>query len=274
MTALLHEPRPRTELEKRVLTAVPLALAVITILLWGSNTLVGLLVGAFGLIGVWEFQTMLAKQQITLQPHLFFGAGGLFALGTIFGGHLGLTLTLAMAVVAWLFYYLLFANLKTMGELMPVGLGLLGMLWIPWAMNYFTLLHHLPHGTKLIFFLLFVIWASDTLAYFGGRWIGKTPLAPTISPKKTIEGSLCGIVGAVVVGLVYSAALPEMGWGKAIGVAIVIAVLGQMGDLVESKLKRLCDVKDSGTIFPGHGGMLDRVDALLTTAPIFYYLVC
>jgi phosphatidate cytidylyltransferase len=115
------------------------------------------------------------------------------------------------------------------------------------------------------------IWASDTFAYFTGRALGKHPLFPRISPKKTIEGSVGGVVGAVVIVAVLKVALEPslvLSWGDAAVIGLICGALGQLGDLVESMMKRSVGVKDSGRYLPGHGGMLDRIDAMLIAIPL------
>lgn len=118
--------------------------------------------------------------------------------------------------------------------------------------------------------VLIFIWTNDTFAYLIGRMIGKTPLFPRISPNKTIEGSLGGLLMVLVAAYVcslYSASHSFAGWA---GLGLVAAVFGALGDLVESMLKRSLNIKDSGKILPGHGGLLDRFDATLLAAPFVY----
>lgn len=114
---------------------------------------------------------------------------------------------------------------------------------------------------------------SDSVAYFVGRAFGRTPLYPAVSPKKTIEGAFGGLLGGILalLGMGSFWLLPELRWVDAIVLGIAGSVLGQTGDLVESMLKRSCGVKDSGAVLPGHGGMLDRIDALLFVAPLMYF---
>lgn len=112
-----------------------------------------------------------------------------------------------------------------------------------------------------------IAWGSDTSAYFVGRKFGKTKLAPRISPKKTVEGAAGGLAGSVIFAVAISMFIPELPVVDAVALAIVAGVAGQAGDLFESVLKRSAGVKDSGGILPGHGGLLDRVDALVFTAP-------
>lgn len=140
------------------------------------------------------------------------------------------------------------------------------------------------NGPSLVVFLLFVVWAGDSVALYTGRTFGKHKLAPSISPNKTWEGTVGSVVGSVLVawGLV---ALSDTlaGWNSAflsfsdgslsywLGLAVVVNIAAQVGDLAESALKRSAGVKDSGTLLPGHGGILDRIDALLLAAPVLWY---
>jgi len=132
-------------------------------------------------------------------------------------------------------------------------------------------------GLAWLLFVIVVTWLSDTGAYLVGRSLGKTPLVPSISPKKTVEGLVGGIATAVLFGVLANAlfglGLPVF---VAVGVALILAVIGVVGDLAESIIKRQTGVKDSGTLIPGHGGMLDRIDALLFTwtAGLYLALLC
>lgn len=119
--------------------------------------------------------------------------------------------------------------------------------------------------------VLIFVWTTDTLAYFVGRAIGKRPLAPSISPKKTWAGTVGGAVGAVAAGAVLKwTLLSFLPWAHVVMVALLCGVLGQLGDLAESKMKRSVGIKDSGTLLPGHGGMLDRFDSMIVVAPAVY----
>ncbi|WP_430785875.1 phosphatidate cytidylyltransferase [Virgibacillus flavescens] len=128
-------------------------------------------------------------------------------------------------------------------------------------------------GLVNIFYVLLVIWATDSGAYFFGRAFGKKKLWPMISPNKTIEGALGGILLSVAVGVVFNLLTPfPRAMLLVIGVTILVSIFGQIGDLVESAFKRHYDVKDSGDILPGHGGLLDRFDSLLFVLPLLHFI--
>jgi phosphatidate cytidylyltransferase len=130
------------------------------------------------------------------------------------------------------------------------------------------------HGREPLFLMMLTVFVSDTAQYYTGRLFGRTPLSPTISPKKTVEGAIggfvCGALIMVIVGAWWLPAMP-VGFRALLGVAIV--ALGITGDLFESMLKRSVGVKDSSAIIPGHGGVLDRIDALLFVAPVYYIVL-
>lgn len=128
-------------------------------------------------------------------------------------------------------------------------------------------------GAHWLTVTLATAFLSDSVAYFVGRAVGRRPLYPAVSPNKTIEGALGGLLGGVLaqLGMGTYWLLPELYWVDAVILGIAGSAVGQGGDLVESMLKRSCGVKDSGSVLPGHGGMLDRVDALLFVAPLVYY---
>ncbi|MEW9676680.1 phosphatidate cytidylyltransferase [Lentibacillus sp. L22] len=141
------------------------------------------------------------------------------------------------------------------------------------GMGFYFLIAARENGLDYILYVLFVIWATDTGAYFVGRALGKHKLWPKISPNKTIEGAVGGIVLACIVGIIFQLAHPfPFAMIAMIGITILVSVFGQIGDLVESAYKRHYDVKDSGNILPGHGGILDRLDSLLFVLPILYLL--
>ena len=147
-----------------------------------------------------------------------------------------------------------------------------GILYVSLLMSYMGIIRNSgDNGRELIFFVLLVTWIGDTTAYYGGKGFGKHKLAPLISPKKTVEGAIIGLMGSIVGAIIAKLWFLDIGISNAVIAGILIGVSGQFGDLSESIIKRNLQVKDSGGIIPGHGGILDRVDSLLFSAPVFYY---
>jgi phosphatidate cytidylyltransferase len=142
---------------------------------------------------------------------------------------------------------------------------------VAFPLSYAVRLHGWPfQGPPLLLFALVITWVGDSTAYFAGRAIGKHALAPHLSPKKTWEGTVASFVGSLIVAVVFArfmtVPLPHL-----LGMAAVGNVAGQVGDLLESAYKRSAGIKDSGSLLPGHGGVLDRIDALVLAIPVVWY---
>ncbi len=149
---------------------------------------------------------------------------------------------------------------------------LFGILYVGYTLGHFLWLRTQNDGALLVFFVLSVTWAGDAAAYYVGRTWGSQPLAPRVSPNKTVEGFLGGLfVAPLVAWIGHIWFLPAITPVDCLILGVAFTVLGLLGDLSESALKRYAGVKDSGSLIPGHGGMLDRVDSLLLNAPAFYY---
>jgi phosphatidate cytidylyltransferase len=163
----------------------------------------------------------------------------------------GQRLVTAMPDAAWLFFG-------------PLYLGLM--------LGHLVWLRALDRGADAVLFVVAVTWMVDSAAYFGGRRLGRHPLAPTTSPKKTVEGAVAGVAGGLATALVaHWWWFPLLTVAESAGVGLLLGCVGQLGDLAESMLKRRAGVKDSGGWIPAHGGLLDKVDSLVFTAPTFYY---
>jgi phosphatidate cytidylyltransferase len=149
---------------------------------------------------------------------------------------------------------------------------LFGTFYISFTFGHFLTIRTLTDGPLLIFFVLLVTWGGDAAAYFVGRSLGSRPLAPILSPKKTIEGLVGGLIGAILIAWLASLwFLPTFTLVDCFVLGIALTILGTIGDLSESAFKRQAGAKDSGNLIPGHGGFLDRIDSLLLTVPTFYY---
>ncbi len=159
-------------------------------------------------------------------------------------------------------------------EALPaVGISSSALLLVAFPLSFAVRLHgFVDGGPRLLLFALVITWAGDTAAYFVGRAVGKHPLAPHISPKKTWEGSVGSMVESLLVAWVFSYWI-RIPLGHLVAMAVIGNVAGQMGDLLESAYKRSAGVKDSGGLLPGHGGVLDRIDALILCIPVIWYYV-
>ena len=178
-----------------------------------------------------------------------------------------LSLVLSVVVLGLLVGLFQALPLETAG--LRSGWLIAGPLYTGGLLSTLALLHTQPYGPAWVILSMMLAWFGDTGGYFAGRFLGRRPLHAKVSPKKTIEGSIGGLLGSL--GAAFLAAfwfLPALPVTHAIALAIVAGALGQAGDLCESVLKRSTGIKDSGTLLPGHGGLLDRIDALLFTAAV------
>ena len=158
----------------------------------------------------------------------------------------------------------------------PVSVGrmarqVLGIVYIALPLALVVLMRHGPFGPAWIFWLLFMVFTGDIGAFYAGSYLGRHKLCPAVSPKKTIEGALGGLATSFIVGSGFKALfLPDLAWDGTLVLLLLVGVVAPFGDLFESMLKRIGGIKDSGMILPGHGGMLDRIDALLFAIPVVY----
>ena len=159
--------------------------------------------------------------------------------------------------------------------LVSVAPGLSGLIYCCILFSFLIRIRETPgiQGSAWLVILFVVIGLGDAGAYYGGRAFGRHPLAPRISPKKTIEGAVAGLLTSVAVGIALGLWLVKASWPWLALISAAAAIAGQIGDLAESALKRSAGVKDSSSILPGHGGVLDRLDSLLFAAPVFYWLI-
>ncbi len=146
--------------------------------------------------------------------------------------------------------------------------GILGFLYMGLLPGFTVNITHLQYGYGWFLGMLGFVFAGDTLAYLSGMLLGRTPLMPAISPKKTVEGALGGLIGSVLAGVALLQFYPQFPTWPVLTLAALTGLAGQMGDLFESLLKRVANKKDSGRLMPGHGGVLDRIDGVLFASPV------
>jgi phosphatidate cytidylyltransferase len=269
----------------RVITAVvgiPLLLALVYFdfrvdTSWFSRVpLLILLVGAAATLGAVEFYRL--GTHAGARPLTVFGViwAVLFVVAALFDVDWGTGALLASAAVLPLVWLVVFRRDTRFQSWVWT---LTGILYLGWTLGHYVALRQFDHGRELVILAVFTTFACDTSAFFVGRAWGRHHMAPAISPHKTWEGAIGGFVGAVAAALALRSLLSLGDWSlplnyvEAIGVGCLIGVVAQLGDLLESLLKRRAGVKDSGNLIPGHGGVLDRIDSLVFTGVIVYYFV-
>lgn len=200
---------------------------------------------------------MATASLVIASPHLSFTLADLLLLGT-------LAVLLAM----------LFTDASNEHRFKDAAIVMFGVLYVGLTLGTLASTRAAPTGEWMVLFVALVTWAGDTGAYYAGSLWGRHLIAPRVSPKKTAEGLLGGMALAVTAALIARFwFLPELSVRDAMILGVLLTVAGLFGDLCESTIKRSVSVKDSGGILPGHGGMLDRLDSLLFTAPVFYYYI-
>jgi phosphatidate cytidylyltransferase len=280
---------------KRVATAAVLIPVVVGLVLWGSTIVVALVMALVMLLALFEYFALgdamghRAYRYWTATCALIILYLQWLTTAVRWGEFGGVTYPTKLVWLLHRFFpraedaiflfvvgiaFITLATRRPIVEALPsAGISSSGLLLVAFPLSYAIRLHALGReGPHLLLFVLVLIWASDSAAYFAGRAFGKHPFAPHLSPKKTWEGSIAGFASSIVVAFAF------MRWLSVpivilLGAAAVGNVAGQIGDLLESAYKRSAGVKDSGTLLPGHGGMLDRIDALIIVAPIVYLYV-
>jgi phosphatidate cytidylyltransferase len=248
----------------RAATALILAPVALAGIVLGESTILALILL---LIAGAAYELSRALEPLPFVAAL--GAGALPVLLSIPFGPTGI-LVGAMASLPWALLWL--AAKPAVRTLRAVLAVLLMALWVGAPMAHLGLFDRSLTGVVLILIAVVGPWISDSGAYFAGRFFGRHLLFPNLSPKKTVEGSVGGLVLTVLVVAPISYQLLDLTLPEALFFAAGVSVFSQCGDLFESALKRILDVKDLGKVFPGHGGVLDRIDSLLFTAPAVYYI--
>jgi phosphatidate cytidylyltransferase len=272
-------PRRWPGLRARIVAAA-VFVPCFAIIAWRGEFYFVVLVNYIALAGSWEFHRLLEAKGIHGQK------------GTAFAGGLALPWLAYLHGGAWADFGLAVLVLGSLTQELwrPVGeslvrsaAGLLGVLYVAWLSSHLVLLRELPHvvgrsyhlGFELVMLVFLLTWMSDTGAYAVGSLIGRHKLAPRISPGKSIEGACGGLLFAILAGVLAARTFMRGDLSPVAGASLgaVAGILGQIGDLAESQLKRDAQVKDASSAIPGHGGALDRFDSVLFSAPLIYYLL-
>ncbi|HWC85863.1 MAG TPA: phosphatidate cytidylyltransferase [Solirubrobacteraceae bacterium] len=260
--------RPRSDLFSRILVAIPAAVIAIVFVDLGGTPFAALMI-LLGWACIDELYRMLDRWKPATSAGLAAVAG--MVLAARFGGQFQVLLVL-VAVVPIVFFLVLMRRERTNATVSIAG-TLLGIYWIGLAFAHAELLRELHHGGAILIDVLVGTFLGDTAAYVGGRAFGRRPLAPQISPSKTVEGLICGMLVAFVAVLV--AGTFQAVWlttQHALLLGLGVAIAGPAGDLFESLIKRDAGAKDAGTLFGAHGGALDRLDGAIFTVVVGYYI--
>jgi phosphatidate cytidylyltransferase len=278
---------------KRVATAAVLVPVVVGLVLWGSTAIVALATALITLLALFEYfalgeaighrayrfwtgtctLVLIFAQWRAVSEPTYKLAGGIIAherSASLAGG------TLPLDAVFFLFVLgiaaLTLATRRPLVEVLPAaGISASGFILVAFPLSFAIPLRAISgQGPALLLFAMVIVWVSDTAAYFAGRTIGKRPFAPKLSPNKTWEGAVAGFLGSLAVAFAF------MPWVNVpllhlLAMAALGNIAGQVGDLLESGYKRSAGIKDSGTLLHGHGGVLDRIDALILAIPVVWY---
>lgn len=237
--------------------------------------LLGLLLITF--LGILELKQLLGYQNLKIPSLLIYGSGILYPLLAFFTPK-GLESEFIVGILTFvlLYHLLIMAIFYPRYSVNELAASFLGSCYVGLLISYLIFLRRLfPFGLQYVLLVFILIWTCDTGAYVGGRLIGRHALSPLLSPQKTIEGSITGLLSCIVVSFLihkfYPLLLPSIYAYLLLG--ILIGIFGQVGDLVESALKRFSNVKNSSGLIPGHGGVLDRFDSLFFCTPIAYFYI-
>ena len=262
----------------RVASALIGAVFVVA-LIFSETVYFNILVCAAGLIAMHELYTSFSQQKkwpIVILGYSF----AVFIMSSLFFPAFELFGTSKLLYVLMLFIMLLFICAVIFNgkiTLKDVLTSLFSLIYSVVFICHLSLIHSMEYGFILIFIPLICAWMTDTFAYIGGMLFGKHKLIPKISPNKTVEGAVSGVVGCILSSLAFAYIISFFGFKTNLGtlcsISLILSILSQFGDLAASLIKRECNVKDFGNLIPGHGGILDRIDSLIFITPAVYYFL-
>ncbi|KPJ99810.1 MAG: hypothetical protein AMJ60_03670 [Desulfobacterales bacterium SG8_35] len=257
----------------RIVTGFILAIGWLLLLLVGTYPMFCLVITGGGGVALYEFLRMSSPEGEQKHIPLFLMIGIIPLVAVSLWGDAVLSSSLFLALLI-LIIYTLVAYPSLDNGLLFISRLWFGLFYTGFCAAHLILLRSLPQGIYWLLVLTAITVSSDTGAYYVGRTLGKTKLYPALSPGKTRAGAVGGMIGGMLGGLVVAAILFEgVNFVMLALLGLVLSAIGIIGDMIESLIKRISGVKDSGRILPGHGGMLDRFDSLLLTAPLLYYVL-
>lgn len=267
-----------TNLQKRIIVGIIGIILVLTCIHYGFLPFL-FFVTIMSLLALWEFYSLV--KNMGYAPYKLFGMlMALFILLNFFitdsefifnNSYKIITNILFLILIIIPFTFSIFS--KSMQKtFINISTTILGVIYIPWMLGHLIVLRDLhPHGKQYIYLVFFSIWILDTTAYFIGTKFGKNKILPSISPNKSWQGAIAGFIACVAMSLIIGQFMIKNYWLNNLIIGIILGIWAQVGDFAESLIKRSARAKDSSSIIPGHGGVLDRIDSLILTVPIVYY---
>lgn len=258
---------------QRWITAIVVAPLLITFIYYSSERFFSLFIIAVIQVAVWEYNCLAFTQEgFNWERGEVFVFAGVVAFSLYLSDNITITSVLTFCMLLSFIIFLLQIKDQAI-DISKVGKVVLGFMYMPVLMSSFIFLRHLPKGVNWVFFTLVLAFCGDVFGYYVGKTLGKRKLFPALSPGKTVEGTIGLLCGSLCGGIIFQQLLfTELPFVHALIMGGLGGIWGQLGDLFESALKRSAGVKDAGSLLPGHGGILDRLDSLSFIAPfVFYY---
>lgn len=263
-------------MKRRILSGAIFLLILLLIGFFDSPLVDTCVITLLSIVGIYEYNK--AFKNANFKPISWVGYLGcitIFLMGGIIpdGDKMYITKIALPAFIIIIFMYIILTNLRR--TIVDVAITVFSLLYIPFMFSFLKLILMMENGRFLIIYVFMAAFASDTFAYFVGSKFGKNKLCPEISPKKTVEGSIGGILGVILCFTIityFGNAYFSMDLNiiYMLFAGVIAGIAGQFGDLSASAIKRYCNIKDFGNIIPGHGGILDRFDSMLFVAPVMY----
>lgn len=264
------EQKKKKEMAARIIAGAFLLVPVLFLIIKAPADVFFCAMLLVSLLAVHEFIKIAGKKNAFVPVPLMWAGAVSIPCAIYFGGWTAFTLTFFLFMFV-LFVLKMFSSNPTENVIEDVSYSLFSIMFVPFLLTFLSLLKAADY--KWVIFLCFVIWASDTFAYFTGSAIGRHKLIPKVSPGKSVEGLIGGVIGALITAALLNYYLIGENWAIIAIMAIDVIAAGVIGDLIESMIKRSAEVKDSGSLIPGHGGVLDRLDSLMIGAPVLYFYV-
>jgi len=256
---------------KRWLTGVLAVPLLFSLIYFGSSEVFLILIILLTVAGAAEYAAMAYPAKGSWEKPAGLAAAFLLPVSAYFGG---LQLLLTLTTLCFISFFILFlGSLKEAPfDMSSMNKAAFGLLYIPLLAAHLVLIRHFRDGVLWIFFMIIIAFAGDITAFYVGRKFGKKKLLPNVSAGKTAAGTMGSVIGSLAGCMIFKSwFFPDIAMGHAVVMGFVGNIVGELGDLCESVIKRSAGVKDSGFLFPGHGGVLDRLDCILFIAPFLYY---